>query len=351
MNSIRLGHAAPVTLLALALAVAPGLAEVRWGGEIFRQPASWYGSSEAREAADAVLEYQSTHGGWQKNTDLLAPPNSGELEHPTIDNGATTTPMRFIALVASATGDSKYRESFVRGLDYLFEAQYPNGGWPQFYPLREGYYSRITFNDDAMANVLSLLGAVADGEAPYGFVGPERREKARAAVERGIDVILKTQIRQNGRLTGWCAQHDEVTLKPAWARAYEPPSLSGGETVDLVRVLMAVEDPSPEVVEAVEGAVDWLRSVAIHGIRVDRIRRDDGRNERIVVEDPDAPPVWARFYELVTDRPLFLDRDSVYRYDFSEIGYERRSGYSYHGDWAASLLEEDYPRWLERRGL
>ncbi len=339
-------------LLALACCAVPGSADVKWGNEVFRQPQGWYGSAEAANAADTVLLYQSPEGGWQKNTDLLTPPYSpGKVQQPTIDNGATTTPMRFVALVAAATGESKYREAFVRGLDYLFAAQYSNGGWPQFYPLREGYYSRITFTDDAMTNVLELLRAVADGEAPYGFVDQGRRDKAAAAAARGIDVILRTQVRQNGRLTGWCAQHDEETLKPAWARAYEPPSLSGGETVGIVRLLMSVEEPTPDIVASIEGAVEWLRSVAISGIRVDRIRRPDGRTERVVVADPDAPPVWARFYELVTNRPLYLDRDSVYRYDYSEVGYERRSGYSYHGDWAASLLSDDYPRWRAQHGL
>ena len=66
---------------------------------------------------------------------------------------------------------------------------------------------------------------------------------------------------------------------------------------------------------------------------------------------PEAPMLWARFYELGTDRPLYLDRDSVYRYDYSEIGYERRSGYSYHGTWAATLVDEDYPLWRAKHGI
>ncbi len=81
------------------------------------------------------------------------------------------------------------------------------------------------------------------------------------------------------------------------------------------------------------------------GFRLDRTRGDDGRTERRLVKDPTAKGVWARFYELKTNRPLYLDRDFVFRYDYSEISYERRSGYSYHGIWAASLLESDYPAW------
>ena len=317
---------------------------------MLRQPPEWYRSAEARTAADRVMQHQSPHGGWPKNTDLLATPSAGGARgRPTIDNGATTTPLRLLALVADGTGSARHRQSFERGLDYLLAAQYPNGGWPQYFPLREGYYSRITFNDNAMVNVLTLLRDVAAGEPPYGFAGQARRLAARAAVARGVDVILRSQIAQDGRLTAWCAQHDERTLEPAWARAYEPPSLSGSESVGVVRFLMSVRSPTPEIVAAVEGAVRWFRAVAMPGVRVDRIPKRDGRIDRVLVEDPDAPPLWARFYELDTNRPLYLDRDSVYRYDYSEISLERRSGYRYHGTWAATLLDTDYPRWRQGR--
>jgi PelA/Pel-15E family pectate lyase len=334
-------------LIALFAAVQTPTATgaIRWGQSALRQDPDWYASAEARAAADTVLLYQSPHGAWPKNTDLFKSVPADTLvrihagkEANTIDNGATTTPMRFLAKVIQATSEKTYKESFVRGLDYLLEAQYPNGGWPQFYPLRKGYYSHITFNDNTMVNALELLRDVARGQVPYDFVDDHLRSKAAAALERGIGCILKTQIKQDGKLTAWCAQHDEKTLEPAWARAYEPPSLSGAESVGIVRLLMSIEEPTPEIVAAIEGAVTWLRSVAMKGVRIETIRGDDGRRERRLVPDPAAPPLWARFYELGTNRPLYLDRDSVFRYDFAEIGYERRSGYAYHGTWAAELL-------------
>ena len=128
-------------------------------------------------------------------------------------------------------------------------------------------------------------------------------------------------------------------------RKYEPPSLSGEETVDVVVFLMSIENPTPEVVAAVEGAVAWLRTVTITGQRVDAKKGPDGRLEKFLVPDANAPALWARFYELGTNRPLYLDRDSVFHYIFSEVGYERRSGYSYHGAWPVELLERDYPAW------
>jgi len=344
--------AAAIVGVALASFVLPATAQVQWGSQILDQPPDWYASTEARTAATTVIRYQSPEGGWPKNTDLLIPPAAPiGSEQATIDNGATTTPMRFLALVAHATADPASRYAFERGLDYLLAAQYDNGGWPQYYPLRDGYYSRITYNDDAMVNVLTLLREVTVGAPPYEFVDDVRRARARAAVAAGVGVILRTQIRQNGQLTGWCAQHDEHTLEPAWGRAYEPPSISGGESVGVVRFLMSLDEPTPEIRAAIEGAVEWLRSVAIPGVRVESVRGDDGLTDRFLVADPSAPPVWARFYELGSSRPLYVDRDSVFRYDFSEIGPERRGGYAYHGDWPASLLATEYPEWRSRHGL
>ena len=193
--------------------------------------------------------------------------------------------MEFLALMTHATGDARYRAAFERGVDYLLAAQYPNGGWPQFFPLREGYYSRITFNDNAMVRVLTLLRDLAAGKPPYAFVDAGRRKKADAAVARGIQVILRTQVKQGGRLTAWCAQHDERTLEPAWARNYEPPTLSGSESVGIVRFLMDIDRPTPEIVAAVDAAVGLVegrrdRGPAARGVHRHRRHARPARRRR-----------------------------------------------------------------------
>lgn len=328
-----------------------------WGYSYLEYPPQWYASDEAVKIANNVLKYQSEAGAWPKNLDLTAAVTAQELAQilvsgkaNTIDNNATTVPMRFIALMVQATGDEKYKASFARGLDYLFAAQYANGGWPQFYPLRpDGYFSHITYNDNAMMNVMTLLRDVATGKAPYTFVDEGRIAKATEAVQRGIDCILKTQVRQDGRLTVWAAQHDEVTLAPAWARAYEPPSLSGQESVAIVRFLMEIEKPTPDQAAAIEGAMAWFKTVAIYGWRYQRTVDADGQVDTAVVADPDAGPLWARFYELETNRPLFLGRDSVYKYSLNQVEQERRGGYAYFGSWPESMLTTDYPRWKDRQ--
>jgi len=317
-----------------------------WGSSMLERDAQWYASAAARAAADSILLYQSSVGAWPKNVNLLQSISDEEMAElqsggraNTIDNDATTLPMRFLAQVAQATGDESYENSFIRGLDYLFTAQYENGGWPQFFPLRpDSYYSHVTFNDNAMMNVMFLLRDIADGKDPYGFVDDNRVARAAAAVSRGIDLILKTQIEQDGKKTAWCAQYDEVTLEPAWARAYEPPSLSGNESVAILQFLMEIEHPTPEQVAAIEGAIAWFKKVAIYGFRYERSVDANGVSDAAIAADPDAGPLWARFYELGTNRPLFLGRDSVFRYSLDKIEQERRGGYGYYGTWAASLL-------------
>jgi len=197
----------------------------------------------------------------------------------------------------------------------------------------------------------SVLRDAAAGNPPYAFVDPERRGKASAAVARGIEIILRTQVKQGGQLTAWCAQHDERTLEPAWARNYEPPTLSGNESVGVVRFLMEIERPTPEIIAAIEGAVAWLKTVTINGLRLEEFTAADGTRDRRVVPDPAASPLWARFYALGTNRPIFTGRDKVMRDSLADIEPERRNGYAYYGTWPARLLAVDYALWRTRHKL
>jgi PelA/Pel-15E family pectate lyase len=333
-------------------------ANIRWGGGVLSRDAAWYATASARAVADSMIQYQSPQGGWPKATDLARPPRSaadipapGSGRANTFDNGGTTIPMEFLARIITASNETRYVEAFNRGLDYMFAAQYPNGGWPQFYPLREGYYSHITYNDGAMIRVLTVLRGVAQGRAPYAFVDAERRTKAAAAVARGIECILRTQVKQAGKLTVWCAQHDRETLAPAWARNYEIPSLSGAESVGIVRFLMEIDSPTPEIIAAVEGAVAWFHSAKVTGLRYQRGRAADGQRDGWVEPDPKAEPLLARFYELDSNRPIFAGRDKVIHYTLAEIERERRAGYAYYSDWPASLVERDYPKWRAKHKL
>ena len=331
--------------------------ETHWK-DALKQPVAWYSSAEAIQVADNVLLYQRASGGWPKNIDMALPLSTADIARlpaqkrdidSTIDNGATYSQLVFLARVTKATQQENYRVAFLNGIDYLLKAQYSNGGWPQYYPDLTGYYKHITYNDDAMIGVMELLRDVAAKGADYSFVDDTRRDKCRAAVQKGIACILKTQIVINGKRTVWCAQHDEITMAPAPARTYELPSLSGGESVGIVRFLMSIEKPSPAVIEAIDAAVAWFEKSKLDGIKW--VSKPDATKlhgfDRVVVKDSSAGPLWARFYDITTNRPIFVGRDGVVKYDVAEIEDERRNGYSWYVSSAADLLSKDYPQWLK----
>ena len=329
-------------------------APIKWR-DALRQTREWYGSAEAARIADNLIAYQRESGGWPKNIDmavLLSESQRADIAKEkgaadsTIDNDATYTQLIFLARVYTLQKLPRYRESFLQGFDYLLKAQYDNGGWPQYYPIRKGYYQHITFNDNAMIGVMQLLRDVAQRKPDYTFVDEARAARADKSVAKGIECILKTQIVVRGKRTVWCAQHDEVTLAPAPARAYEHISLSGQESVGIVQFLMGIEHPDNRIVEAVESAVVWFKSAQLNGIRWVEIAGPPV--DHIVVADHSAAPLWARFYEIATNRPIFSGRDSVIKYKVAEIESERRNGYRWYTDAPAKLIDRDYPAWLKR---
>jgi len=317
------------------------------------QPAEWYRGEEAKRIAEVVLSYQAADGGWPKNTDTAGKPYAGAPERlrSTFDNAATTDELRLIARMATHAKEPRYVESFNKGLDLILKAQYPNGGWPQYYPPPStGYNKYITYNDGCMIRLMFFIREVSRDDEIFGFVDPAKRQACAAAWDRGIECVLKTQVKVDGKLTSWCAQHDDVTFEPRPARDFEPLSLSACESIGIVHALMAIEKPSPEVIASVDACRAWLEAVKIPGIKVeDRKQEGTPRGfERFVVKDPSAPPMWGRFHEIGTNKPIFSDRDSVVKYDLSEIGVERRTGYKWLGYWPKNFLEKEYPEWKAR---
>jgi PelA/Pel-15E family pectate lyase len=330
------------------------------------QPPEWYGSAEARRIADITVSFQTPAGGWSKNLNLkdhvrrpgesFAPnnlsahlgPDDFDTPHDpkwnyvgTLDNDATTTELHFLAKVAGVAAQdvAAYRASVLRGLEYLLAAQFPNGGWPQVWPLEGGYHDAITFNDGAVTLTLELLQQVADRSREFGFVPESLRARTRASVAKGIRCILAAQIAVHGQRTVWAQQHDALTLEPVAGRNYEPAAQCASESAALVLFLMKLPQPDPEVVEAVHRAVAWFRKTAIPGKAYQR-----GPDERRLVSVAGAAPIWARFYEIGTDRAIFGDRDKSIHDDVNEISAERRNGYSWYNSGPQEALDR-YAEW------
>lgn len=332
-----------------------------WSEIIRKNEASWFGSEEAKKIAENVLLYQRDIGGWPKNIQMqqeLTPTQKKDLialkktaVETTTDNGATCQEMLFMSKMYAQIKDERYKESFLKGLNYLLEAQYANGGWPQFYPLKKGYYTHITYNDDSMVNILNVVKQIAE-QTDYYSIKPSKDivEKCQKAFDKGIDCILKTQYKQNGVLTAWCAQHDEVTFAPANARAFELASLSGYESVKIVLLLMSLEKSSPEIITSVKSAVAWFEKTKITNLQEKRVLNNEGKIiDKKMVSAENTGPIWARFMDLETNEPFFCDRDGIKKKTLAEIGDERRNGYSWYSDAAKEVLKL-YPSWAIKNG-
>ena len=322
-----------------------------------------YDESEYTKIADNILYFQRDNGGWPKNYDMraiLTPEQINDVVktksvlHTTFDNSTTYTHIYYLAQVYTQTKIEKYKDACLKGIDFILEAQYPNGGWPQYFPLEKGYSRHITFNDGAYMGIMNLLGKIVQNDPNLSFVDSETKNKVSIAYEKGIDCILKTQISDHGKLTAWCQQHDETTLLPTWARKFEPPSVSNAESVDIVLFLMKIENPSEQIIRSVQGAIKWFSDSKIYNTRVETFQAPEFdskykkvTDDRRVVIDSTAPPIWTRYYELGTGRPLFCDRDSVYLYSLAEVSRERRSGYAWYTYNPEKALKK-YPEWQKK---
>ena len=334
-----------ITAMALALlCVLPGSLNAGTPAEnLSKQPDDWFRSGESRRIRENVLSWQSDYGDWPKNTDTTREPFTGDRSklQGTFDNGATTGELRLLARAFKLTGDARYQAAFHKGFDHVLRGQYPNGGWPQYCPLRKGYYTHITFNDNCMIRIMEFLSDTTTTE-DFSFLNQDRHAAALKAVERGIDCIVKCQVIIDGVPTVWCAQHDEVTFAAANARSYELASLSGAESAGILKYLITIDKPTLDVIRAVKAGAAWFEATKIEGYSYRK-----SKDQAAITKDPDARPLWARFYELKTNRPFFCDRDGVVKYDLEEIGSERRGGYTWYGNWGESMAN-DYKKWPHR---
>jgi len=307
----------------------------------------------ARAAALALVHGQLESGGWDyliefdpaarakwryRTGPALASMKANNTT--TFDDDNTQGALRYLLAFLDAAKDSpdpvdsRIQEALEYGLRQVMLAQYPNGAWPQrwsgeahdpaLYPIlkatiptdypREqpstGYYAHYTFNDDAHRDlVLTLLEAARR----------TGRDDCRSAARRGADFLLLAQLPEPQ--PAWAQQYDSH-MQPAWARAFEPPSVSTGESVGVIRLLMDVylEFGDDRYLAAIPPAVAWLRRSEI------------------------APGHWARLYELGTNRPVYGDRDRQIHYTLAEISEERRRGYGWEGDFGVTSAIEQFER-------
>ncbi len=311
--------------------------------------------------AERMLVYQRDNGGWpHPNGDPidyeieLSPAEKEKIESEkhfedtTIDDDATTREIRYLVEAYSNTKNHHYLHAAKKGILYLINAQNSAGGWGQFFPDTSSYRKHITFNDNSMIHVLEVLKKVSEGKESYEVLQKEFSYPARLAVEKGIQCILKCQYKQGNTLTVWCAQHDRNTLQPASARTFELASLSGSESVQILKFLMELETPSEDIKKSIQSGVAWFEKVKILDREVETLYDENGKAIDRRLKFSPGKILWGRFYDLQTNQPFVVGRDGIKKEKLEEIELERRLGYSYFGTYAEKLLKTDYPAWRQK---
>ncbi|MCI0376862.1 MAG: hypothetical protein L0215_04600 [Gemmataceae bacterium] len=288
----------------------------------------------ARETAHALVKGQLRSGGWDYRIEfdpklrrkyayradgrlLPSPPGrgvggegAGTNNTSTLDDNTTQSALRFLMLVdeALARKDAAIHEAAQFGLAKLLEVQYPNGAWPQRYekapdpikiPVKKASYPEswprlfpgkdyrafYTFNDNSIADAIDVL---FEAERIYG------EDKYRRAAEKAGDFMILAQMPDPQ--PGWAQQYD-LDMHPAWARKFEPPAVTGGESQGVMRTLLKLcrATGHKKYLEPLPRALAYYRGSLL----------PDGR--------------LARFYELKSNKPLYFTRKYELTYQDDDL--------------------------------
>ncbi len=315
-----------------------------------------------RDAALSLVRGQLESGGWDykiefdpshrtnwryrydsSTTPSLRPtalPAKLTSNYSTYDDNNTQSALRYLLAYLDTAKSSpdprnaQIQECLDYGLKKLLEAQYPNGAWPQRwdghphdpakFPVKPAsiptdyareqpsgsYYAHYTFNDNAHRDLtVTLIDA-------WHRTG---NETYRDAARRAADYLILAQLPEPQPL--WAQQYDE-NLQPAWARAFEPPSITTSESAGVIRLLvdLYLEFGDEKYLKPIPPAIAWLRKNEI------------------------APGRWSRLYELGTNKPIYGDRDKKIHYTLDEVSEERRRGYGWQGGFGINESIEYYTR-------
>ncbi len=299
----------------------------------------------AKAAGLCLVRGQLRSGGWPymipfdetrraKLDFRVDPPRTGKSvkRHSVLDDNTTQEALRFLVLLDEALGfkDDTIHEAAAYGLKAILNAQFPNGAFPQVfmpdpaydpaaYPVKraeyppEGaepthakdYHVFYTFNDNLMRDINRLFFAAWEVYSNATYL---------AAAKRVGTFIKLAQMPEPQ--PAWAQQYD-FQMRPCWARKFEPASITGGESQNLLRALaelyLVTEDAA--FLEPIPRAVAYLK----------RSRLPDGR--------------LARFYELRTNRPLYFTKDYTLTFSDEDMPthYAFKVDYDVDEDWLTAL--------------
>ena len=330
--------------------------------------------------ADLIVALQNEDGGFQVLPDNYEMSQKetglGSMKDvSSVYNGATTSELKYLAkyITANKPEDSKYQDAFVKGIKYLLTTQRDNGGWSMNPGSGSGFNANIEVGNKAMTEVLTLLSDIAIlNNQDYVFARKAMNvDEIKSAVEKGNDFIVKSQISNNNKKSGWATLYDKsgnVTM----GHTYERESVSSYTTKDVIDYLMTIHNPSQDIKDAVESAYSWLKDVKIAD-KEQEVVKDTSMNNGFDVYLVDGSGTWASnyVYDKANDsyRPLYSDVDptradqkyvnvyELYNLDGNSVGnnkinnkdlilYSTRTTVSYYdNNLADELIATGYDEW------
>lgn len=330
--------------------------------------------------ADLIVALQNEDGGFQVLPDNYEMSQKetglGSMKDvSSVYNGATTSELKYLAkyITANKPEDSKYQDAFVKGIKYLLTTQHDNGGWSMNPGSGSGFNANIEVGNKAMTEILTLLSDIAIlNNQDYVFARKAMNvDEIKSAVEKGNDFIVKSQISNNNKKSGWATQYDKsgnVTM----GHTYERESVSSYTTKDVIDYLMTIHNPSQDIKDAVESAYSWLKDVKIAD-KEQKVVKDTSMNNGFDVYLVDGSGTWASnyVYDKATDsyRTLYSDVDptradqkyvnvyELYNLDGNSVGnnkinnkdlilYSTRTTVSYYdNNLADELIATGYDEW------
>jgi len=297
-------------------------------------------------AAKALVWGQLESGGWDYRIDfspkgdkrwayrhLKLDDLKGRRNISTLDDNNTQHALRLLMAVDQLVEDAAIHEAVAYGLKALLKAQLPKGGWPQRFfltpPARQRYAETVrigldgtrttlkrpayyghyyTYNDATLNDCISTLL-----EAHRRYQKPEYLE----GVRKAGDFIILSQLKPPQ--AGWAQQYTR-DLKPEWARRFEPKSVCSAVTVRNIHTLIEfyLTFGDAKYLKPIPAALDWLERSKL-----------PGKGSR-----------WARFYEIGSNRPLYMTRKYELTYKDDDLPTHYSFIANYGGDSAAARYRE-----------
>ncbi len=294
----------------------------------------------ALETGEALIYGQLKSGGWTHAIDFN--PKGGKVaqyrngkgggkNYSTFDDNKTQSALRMLMRLDQALHfkNSRVHEAVTFALEAVLAAQFPNGAFPQgwegpvekhpvvkaAYPDYEwrtegrikNYWDLYTLNDSLAGDAVRMLHEACE------IYGDERYLHSLRSLG---DFLILAQMPDPQ--PAWAQQYN-YQMHPAWARKFEPPAITGSESQDVMRALMEIYciTGDKKYLEPIPRALKYFKGSLL----------SDGR--------------LARFYELKTNRPLYMV-DKVYTLTYDDSNTP--SHYSWKVGSGLDQIEARYQR-------